>query len=281
MQMFNTVAAMVAAKLERPIVLVPTMGALHAGHVALIEKARQLAGNSGSVVVSIFVNPTQFGPNEDLDAYPRTLERDTDKCQAAGADAIFHPAPDDVYPSGHSVAVSESALSKRLCGASRPGHFDGVCTVVLKLFNIVRPDIAVFGKKDYQQLAIIRRLVRDLNVPVEVVGVETVREADGLAKSSRNTYLTDRERTQAPVLRAILLDAAHSRSDGQTNTSALRQSAVSGIRQSAPLGTIDYLEIVDAESLEKISAIEKPAIMAVAVFFGTTRLIDNIELAKS
>lgn len=281
--MIDTVADMasVQSRSGGPCVLVPTMGALHAGHVALIERARTLAGKEGRVVVSIFVNPTQFGPKEDLDAYPRPLQRDLEKCEAADADIVFHPASSDVYATDRSVTVSENSLSKLLCGASRPGHFDGVCTIVLKLFNIIRPDIAVFGKKDYQQLAIIRRFVRDLNVPVEIVGVETVREPGGLAKSSRNVYLTDAERAQAPILRAVLLETAAAAAAGQTNTDVLRQSALRALRQRATLGTIDYVEIVDADSLQQISEIGHSSLMALAVFFGTTRLIDNIELAPA
>ena len=193
---------------QKPIVLVPTMGALHDGHATLVREARKLAGRGGTVVVSIFVNPTQFGPGEDFEDYPRDLEADRATCAQSGADVIFHPTPADMYAGDASIEVNESRLSKLLCGASRPGHFAGVCTVVAKLFNLVRPDIAVFGKKDYQQLAIIRRLVRDLNMGVEVHGVETVREDDGLAMSSRNLYLDEEQRAQAPAIRRALLAAA-------------------------------------------------------------------------
>ena len=177
-----------------PVVFVPTMGALHEGHLELMREARKLAGDRGSVIVSIFVNPLQFGPKEDFSKYPRELEADAAKCESVGVDAIFNPGADEMYPPDRSVVVLETKLGTRLCGASRPGHFDGVCTVVLKLFNLVRAQIAVFGKKDYQQLAIIRRMVRDLNVPIRIIGHETVREPDGLAMSSRNRYLDPHER---------------------------------------------------------------------------------------
>ncbi len=174
-----------------PVVFVPTMGALHEGHLDLMRAARSIATDRGRVIVSIFVNPTQFGPKEDFSKYPRDLEGDSEKCRSVGVDAIFAPQPSDIYAPDASLSVLENSLSKGLCGASRPGHFDGVCLVVLKLFNLVQPDTAVFGKKDYQQLAIIKRMVRDLNVPVTIVGCETVREADGLAMSSRNRYLNE------------------------------------------------------------------------------------------
>jgi pantoate--beta-alanine ligase len=172
-----------------PIVLVPTMGALHDGHLNLMREARDLAGATGKVIVSIFVNPLQFGPKEDFSKYPRELEEDATKCESVAVDAIFAPGADEMYEGNRSVIVLETKLGQLLCGTSRPGHFDGVCTVVLKLFNLVQPDIAIFGKKDYQQLAIIKRMVRDLNVSVEIIGSETVREPDGLAMSSRNRYL--------------------------------------------------------------------------------------------
>ena len=192
-------------------VFVPTMGALHEGHAALVRTAREIAGPGGNVLVSIFVNPLQFGPNEDFSKYPRTLIEDLSICRDNGADAIFVPKAEDLYPTDRSIQLTETQLSRRLCGASRPGHFDGVCTVVAKLFNLVQPDDAVFGKKDYQQLAIIRRLVRDLDFNVVIHGVDTVREADGLAMSSRNRYLTPEERAQAPTLRRALLQARRSR----------------------------------------------------------------------
>lgn len=260
-----------------PVVLVPTMGALHAGHAALIDRARQLAGRRGTVVVSIFVNPTQFGPREDLARYPRPFAADRDLCEQHGADAIFHPTPAAMYPAGYSTFVEESAVSAPLCGVSRPGHFRGVCTVVLKLFQIVQPAMAVFGLKDYQQCAVIRRMVRDLNLPVRIVPVATVREADGLALSSRNRYLSAEERAQAPVLRRALLAARAQVRAGERSAARLRRTLVATIG-TAPLARLDYAEIVDADSLAAVKTIERPTVAALAVFFGRTRLIDNLAL---
>jgi len=276
MRVIEKSADMAALVGQKPVVLVPTMGGLHEGHAALVREARRLGGKSGTVVVSIFVNPTQFGPGEDFDSYPRDLESDREICAGAGADVIFHPSADEMYLDDASVTIRELSLSRLLCGASRPGHFAGVCTVVVKLFNLVRPDMAVFGKKDYQQLAIIRRLVRDLNLGIDIRGLETVRESDGLAMSSRNSYLSDDQRQQAPALRRALLAA---------NTELVRDEMVAGIAKQlqteAPLGQIDYLELVDAESLEKIEAVTaQPALLAAAIFFGKTRLIDNLEISR-
>ena len=259
---------------QEPVVLVPTMGALHEGHATLVREARQLAGKNGTVVVSIFVNPTQFGPGEDFESYPRDLDADQETCSEAGADVIFHPSASDMYAGDASIAITESSLSKLLCGASRPTHFAGVCTVVAKLFNLVRPDIAVFGKKDYQQLAIIRRLVRDLNMGVKLHGVETVREGDGLAMSSRNTYLSEEERAQAPAIRRALLGA-----NLELGADEMVGEIASVLRRDAPLSEIDYLELVDAETLERIGQVgNRPALLAAAVYFGKTRLIDNLEI---
>ncbi|MEZ5324124.1 MAG: pantoate--beta-alanine ligase [Verrucomicrobiales bacterium] len=263
------------------VVLVPTMGALHDGHLELAREARRLVGDSGLVVVSVFVNPTQFGPNEDFDAYPRNLVRDVGMCGNAGVDVVFAPPPGEVYCGDASIDVVETSLSKLLCGASRPGHFAGVCLVVLKLFNIVQPHLAVFGKKDYQQLAIIRRMVRDLNVSVEIAGIDTVREPDGLAMSSRNAYLNAEERPQAAAIRRAMLAAADANSGGQLAAAALVEIARDIIAWDAPLGRIDYLEVVDAETMQRVAATTRPALMAVAVFFGRCRLIDNIELFTS
>lgn len=260
-----------------PVVLVPTMGALHRGHAALIDRARALAGDDGLVVVSIFVNPTQFGPNEDFHRYPRPFAADRSLCAAHGVDLIFHPAAADMYPAGFSTLVKESALSARLCGASRPVHFGGVCTVVLKLFQIVRPAVAVFGLKDFQQCAVIRRMVRDLNLPVKIVPVATVREADGLALSSRNQLLSPEARTQAPALRRALLAAQGAFRGGETSAARLRQLVVKTIR-SAPLARIDYVEIADADTLQPLAKVRKNTVIALAVFFGNTRLIDNLWL---
>ena len=260
-------------------VFVPTMGALHEGHAALVRTAREIAGPAGNVLVSIFVNPLQFGPNEDFAKYPRTLIEDLSICRDNGADAIFVPKAEDLYPTDRSIQLTETQLSRRLCGASRPGHFDGVCTVVAKLFNLVQPDDAVFGKKDYQQLAIIRRLVRDLDSNVVIHGVDTVREADGLAMSSRNRYLTPEERAQAPTLRRALLQARDRYvKDGERDPQALRKLITDEIAAHAPLGRLDYAEIVDASTLDQITAQTELALIAIAVFFGGARLIDNIEL---
>lgn len=255
-----------------PVAFVPTMGALHAGHAALIRRARRLAGPNGSAVVSIFVNPTQFGPNEDFSRYPRTEAEDLALCAACGADAVFIPTAAQIYAPDASVQVRETALSSRLCGPGRPGHFDGVCTVVTILFGIVRPDIAVFGQKDYQQLAIIRRMARDLHMPVRIVGVPTVREPDGLALSSRNRYLSPEERSQAPAIRRALLEASRS---GERSPSKL----AARIRRSlaaAPLARVDYAEVLDADRLTPPDRSTRRVVAAVAVFFGKTRLIDNI-----
>lgn len=262
------------------VVLVPTMGALHEGHLALVREARALAGEHGQVAVSIFVNPLQFGPNEDLDRYPRTLEKDLAGCAEAGADVVFAPSAAEVYFPDRSISVSESSLSTGLCGASRPGHFDGVCTVVAKLFNLFQPDEAVFGKKDYQQLAIIRRMVRDLNFPITIHGLETVREADGLAMSSRNQYLNEEERAQAPALQAALLVLRDAWLDGTTGATKLKQFVTTHLQKNAPLSKLDYLEVVDAETLEPLTVTQKnrSAVALAAVFFGKTRLIDNIKL---
>jgi pantoate--beta-alanine ligase len=253
------------------------MGALHAGHTRLIDQARNLAGPKGRVVVSIFVNPTQFGPKEDFSRYPRPLKSDLKLCAAHGADLVFHPAAEAMYPEGYSTYVEETAASQRLCGASRPGHFRGVCTVVLKLFQILQPQIAVFGLKDFQQCAVIRRMVRDLNLPVRIVPVPTVRETDGLALSSRNRYLSPDERAQAPVLRAALLQAEKAWRQGETRPAHLRRLVINTISK-MPLARIDYVEIADATTLQPVKRVGGDSVIAVAVFFGTTRLIDNIWL---
>jgi pantoate--beta-alanine ligase len=265
---------------SRRVVLVPTMGALHDGHVHLVRVARELAGSDGLVGVSIFVNPLQFGPQEDFSRYPRELEADASKCAGAGCDVIFAPPVEEVYAADRSIIILEKALSTVLCGASRPGHFDGVCTVVAKLFNYFQPDDAVFGKKDYQQLAIIRRMVRDLNFPITLHGIDTVREADGLALSSRNRYLSPEERTQAPALQQALQLARTAWLAGETRATALHTLARRHIEQHAPLGRIDYLSLVNASTLQPLEVIENDALAALAVFFGKARLIDNIELRR-
>lgn len=259
------------------------MGALHDGHLSLIRRARALAGPGGSVAVSIFVNPTQFGPKEDFSRYPRPIAEDSAKCRAAGVDLLFVPTAEAMYAPDSSTWVDETLLSQGLCGAARPGHFKGVCTVVAKLFNCIGPDIAVFGKKDAQQLAIIRRMVQDLNFQIKIVGVETFREPDGLALSSRNKFLTDAERAQAPVLRQALLKAKRM---GQTHRATSKGKlagvlckAVTDIVNTASLAKIDYVEAVDAETLGSPSQQTRRLLIAVAVFFGKTRLIDNLEIA--
>lgn len=257
-----------------PLVLVPTMGALHAGHAALIASARQLAGPEGSVVVSIFVNPAQFGPGEDLERYPRTPEADLEVCRVGGADAVFLPAAEEIYPPGASTFVDETVLSRGLCGAHRPGHFRGVCTVVAKLFLILRPQAAVFGEKDYQQLAVIRRMVRDLFLDVEVVGHPTVREADGLALSSRNRYLGPEDRRRAAGFAVALRAAAAEHGKGPAGVVAAARDA---IREAAGCDP-EYVEAVDADTLDPLPAPGRPAVLAAAVRLGGTRLIDNVRL---
>jgi pantoate--beta-alanine ligase len=250
------------------------MGALHAGHVSLIRLARKNAGADGEVVVSIFVNPLQFEPGSDFARYPRPESADEEICRAEGVNMIFRPLPDEMYFTDRSTFVEETALSERLCGASRPGHFRGVCTVVAKLFHLLAPVAALFGEKDFQQLAIIRRMVRDLDFPVEIIAGPTVREADGLALSSRNQYLNVEERTQAPIIRQSLLEAARSKETSAGKVlAAVRQKI-----ESASLARIDYVEIVWAEDLQPRLTIAPRSLLAVAVFFGRTRLIDNILL---
>lgn len=282
MLLVPTAAAMArrSARWERKVVFVPTMGALHEGHLTLIRRARRVAGKAGLVVVSIFVNPLQFGPKEDLSRYPRPLSRDLRFCRAEGVDAVFLPSPADLTPPDQSVFVDESALSTGLCGASRPGHFRGVCTIVLKLFQLVQPDAAVFGEKDWQQLAIIRRMVRDLNVPVRIVPGPTHRESDGLAMSSRNVYLSPEERAQAPAIRRALLTGAALVQAGATSTAKVLAAVRRQLAREAPLGRIDYLEAVDADSLATSARLPARPLLAAAVFFGSTRLIDNVSITR-
>jgi pantoate--beta-alanine ligase len=259
-------------------VLVPTMGALHRGHLELIRCARDHAGADGEVAVSIFVNPLQFEPGSDLEKYPRPKACDEEICREAGVDLLFRPAANEMYLADRSVFVDETALSRTLEGASRPGHFRGVCTVVTKLFNLLAPDAAVFGEKDYQQLAIVRRMVRDLNLRIEIIGVPTVREADGLALSSRNQYLNANERADATVLSRALQDAKTRVTSGQTSVDKLISLANETIA-SAKSARIDYVSIVDGKTLEPLEVVRLNARMLMAVFVGKTRLIDNIGLA--
>lgn len=276
MKKFSTIAELRGALRDHSQrrVLVPTMGALHAGHVSLIRLARTAAGPEGEVAVSIFVNPLQFEPGSDFSRYPRPEAADDEICRAEGVDLIFRPLPNEMYFEDRSVFVRETSLSERLCGASRPGHFRGVCTVVTKLFHLLTPAAAVFGEKDFQQLAIMRRMVRDLDFPIEIIAGATVREPDGLALSSRNQYLGAKERAQAPVLRAALLAAAES-----TEKSARKiLSEVKALIETAASARIDYAEIVGTDDLQLRLTIEPGSVLAVAVFFGKTRLIDNILL---
>lgn len=258
----------------RSIGLVPTMGALHEGHLALIRAARSA---SEFVVVSIFVNPTQFGPNEDFARYPRTFEADRKTCEEAGADLIFAPSADEVFPAGTTTHVEVPDLQNVLCGQSRPGHFRGVCTVVLKLFNIVQPDVAVFGAKDFQQSLIIRHMVRDLNVPVQIQVGPTVREADGLALSSRNRYLTPDQRAAAPRIYAELKQARDQVLANPANVAEI-EAALNESLGAIPGAKVNYARILDADTLQPIERFESSAVAAVAVFFGNTRLIDNITI---
>ena len=278
MEVFKTVETMRAASAKwhaagSTIALVPTMGYLHAGHISLVKRAHELADK---VVVSIFVNPTQFGPTEDLDKYPRDFERDSAACEAAGVDAIFAPTPAVMYAPDFSTWVVEESLSKPMCGVTRPIHFRGVCTVCLKLFNIVRCEAAVFGRKDAQQALIIQRMVRDLNVPVEIVTSPLIREADNLAMSSRNRYLSPDERQRALSLSRGILAAEAAWKAGEKDASAL----IDIVRKSveAAQGRIDYIVLNSQDTLQPLAKADRPALLAAAVYFGTTRLIDNVFL---
>jgi pantoate--beta-alanine ligase len=267
-------AALVLRTAGKRIGVVPTMGFLHAGHLSLVKLAR---ARSEVVILTLFVNPTQFGPREDLAKYPRNFERDTALCHEAGVDILFAPDAAEMYAADASVYVVEEKLSRGLCGAARPGHFRGVGTVVAKLFNLCLPHVAVFGEKDAQQLRIIRRMTRDLNFPVEIVAGPTLRAADGLAMSSRNTYLSADERQQAPVLKRALDVAVRLFQTGERDAATLK-TAMRQIITQAPAAKIEYIEIVDDATLEPVPTLEKPALIALAVFIGPTRLIDNIAL---
>ena len=251
--------------------LVPTMGYLHEGHQSLIKKA---VAENDRVVVSVFVNPIQFAPNEDLETYPRDLEADTKLCDSTGADLIFHPTPDEMYPEGFSTHIQMNNLTKELCGKTRPTHFGGVCTVVGKLFNIVQPDKAYFGQKDAQQLAIIKRMVRDLNFDIEIVGCPIIREPDGLAKSSRNTYLNADERKAALILSKSIELGKQLVAGGERDAQTIIKAMTDKIN-TEPLARIDYVNAVDALNIEPLETLRGEVLVAIAVYIGKTRLIDN------
>ncbi len=259
---------------SRPIILVPTMGALHEGHASLISLAKEKAGTEGTVLVSIFVNPIQFDRAGDLAAYPRPLSADLGVCETHGADGVFIPDDGEMYFSDHSVTVKESSLSTHLCGAARPGHFDGVCTVVLKLFLLTGCNSAVFGEKDFQQLAAIRRMVRDLDLQTEIIPHPTIRESDGLAMSSRNIRLTTAQRADAPRIHQALLAAA-----GESDAESMLRVA-GKIIGGSEFAKIDYLSLVDAETLAPTENLSKPAILACAVFYGEVRLFDYVSIGR-
>ena len=256
--------------------LVPTMGYLHEGHKSLIDAARK---DNDRVVVSIFVNPMQFGPNEDLASYPRDLEKDAALCEAAGVDLIFHPQPEEMYAPGFCSYVDMNGLTTQLCGKSRPIHFRGVQTVVLKLFHIVTPDRAYFGQKDAQQLAVVKRMVRDLNVGTEIIGCPIIREADGLAKSSRNTYLNKAERQAALVLSRSLNAGRALVENGETSAQAVRDAIINEIEKE-PMAKIDYVDVVSFDTITPVETIQVSVLVAIAVFIGKTRLIDNFMVEK-
>jgi len=258
----------------RKTAFVPTMGALHEGHLSLVDKARELAD---TVIVSIFVNPTQFGPNEDFDKYPRTLDADIAACGNRGVAAVFAPSAEEMYPRGpQTVWVDVESLTDTLCGASRPGHFRGVATVVSKLFNIVQPDVAVFGEKDYQQALVIKRMAEELDFPVEIATAPTLREPDGLAMSSRNKMLTPENRAKAVAIFQALEKAKADTAAGRRDADAIRAEIAAAIESSG--GKIDYVEIVDSETLRPLDAIGNEAVAAVAAKYGDVRLIDNATL---
>jgi pantoate--beta-alanine ligase len=282
MRIVKTIAAMqrLARQWQQkgtPVAFVPTMGYLHQGHLSLIQKARQCAGRKGQVVVSIYVNPTQFGPKEDLAKYPRDLKRDKKLCAEAGADVIFVPSTAEMYPVNFSTWVAEETLARGMEGAARPTHFRGVTTVVAKLFQIVLPNVAVFGAKDFQQSAIIRRMVRDLNFPVKIIVAPIVREADGLAMSSRNKYLSPTQRRQATVLWRAIQKAKSKTAKGWVTASAMKQE-LHRLIDMEPEARLDYIEFFDPDTLEPVSKISKGTQIAMAVFIGKTRLIDNAKL---
>ena len=258
------------------ISFVPTMGNLHEGHLSLMRMAKPMAD---ILVVSIFVNPLQFEPGSDFDTYPRTFQEDLKKCEDLGVDIVFAPMESDLYPEGFQTMVEVSEVSKGLCGDFRPGHFKGVATVVLKLFNIVKPRVAVFGEKDYQQLCVIRQMVKDLNLDIQIVGHPTVREPDGLAMSSRNQYLSPEERVRAALLYKLLKEAQERFEKGERRAQALITHVQTGLAKD-PKIAVEYVSIRERDNLKTIDVVDKPAVMALAVHIGKTRLIDNIFLTS-
>jgi pantoate--beta-alanine ligase len=286
MQIVSSIAAMqrLAKKWQHNgtrLGFVPTMGYLHAGHLSLVKRARQVVGKNGKVVVSIYVNPTQFAPTEDLAKYPRDLKRDLKLLRELDADVVFTPSDAEIYPGqsekGFSTYVVEEKLSRLMEGASRPTHFRGVTTVVAKLFNIVQPDVAVFGQKDFQQAAVIKRMVSDLNFPVQIIVAPTLRERDGLAMSSRNKYLDAEQRAQAVIL-FHALQAAKSAVKKKSVSAARLKADLKEFITAAPLARLDYVEFFEPETLQPVSQVKRGTQMALAVFFGKTRLIDNARL---
>ena len=277
MQIVRTIAEMRAARsgLASPVGLVPTMGALHEGHLSLVARSSE---QCATTIASLFVNPTQFGPNEDFERYPRDEERDLALFADAGVDLVFAPSLDEIYPAGLVTVVTLTGIAERLEGKYRPGHFDGVATVVTKLFNIVEPDRAYFGEKDAQQLRVIQALTRDLNLPIEIVGCTIIRESDGLALSSRNVYLSDEHRQQALSLSGGLRRAKAAFADGVRDADELRGMVRSGI-EAQPLADIDYVSLADSGTLEELAGtVEDAVVLLLAVRFGATRLIDNTTL---
>jgi pantoate--beta-alanine ligase len=274
MRIITTISEAHAQQHAKRRVLVPTMGALHKAHGEMIRVAREHAGSDGEVALSIFVNPLQFEPGSDYECYPRSEKTDEEFCRNVGVDLLFRPSVAEMYSDDRSVFVEESFLSSTLEGKSRPGHFRGVCTVVAKLLNILSPDAALFGEKDFQQLAIVRRMVRDLNFKTNIVAVPTVREDDGLACSSRNQYLNMEEREQATVLHKALMATAKAGNKSAREIVNLVRNVIG----EAPLGRIDYVEVVDADTLQPVETVRPNSLLALAVVFGKTRLIDNIRL---
>jgi pantoate--beta-alanine ligase len=274
MRIITTIAEAQAQQHAKRRVIVPTMGALHKAHGEMVRVARKHVGHDGEVALSIFVNPLQFEPSSDYERYPRSEKTDEEFCRNTGVDLLFRPSVAEMYADDRSVFVEESSLSNTLEGKSRPGHFRGVCTVVAKLFNILSADAALFGEKDFQQLVIVRRMVRDLNFKTIIIAVPTLREGDGLACSSRNQYLNTEERKQATVLHKALLAAANTDKKSVRGIVDLARNVIG----EAPMARIDYVEVVDAETLQPIETVRPNSLLALAVFFGKTRLIDNIRL---